>query len=278
MSEVLLTAAATLAASFVALWLVSLVIRDASIVDPFWGPAFVIVTWVAYVAADDPGSRGLLVAVLVSIWGVRLGTHLAVRNLGHGEDFRYQAMRRRWGSRFGIVSLATVFLLQGALAWIVSLPVQMAMVDGGRPGWLAAAGVALWALGLFFEAVGDLQLVRFKRDPASRGMVMDRGLWRYTRHPNYFGDFAVWWGHFLVAVAAWGSTWTIVGPIVMSALLLRVSGVALLERSIGNRRPGYAEYAARTNAFFPGPRKPLPASGSPPPASSPGGPGADQKG
>ena len=260
MSGVLLAGAAALAASFVVLWLISLVVRDASIVDPFWGPSFVIVTWVAYVAADDPGARGLLVAVLVSVWGVRLGTHLAVRNLGHGEDFRYQAMRRRWGSRFWIVSLATVFLLQAALAWIVSLPVQVAMVDGGTPGWLAAAGLALWGVGVFFETVGDLQLVGFKRDPASRGKVMDRGLWRYTRHPNYFGDFAAWWGHFLVAIATWGSIWTIVGPIVMSTLLLRVSGVTLLERSIGSRRPGYPEYAARTNAFFPGPRK-LPATG-----------------
>jgi len=277
MSGVLLAGAAALAASFVVLWLISLVVRDASIVDPFWGPSFVIVTWVAYVAADDPGARGLLVAMLVSVWGVRLGTHLAVRNLGHGEDFRYQAMRRRWGSRFWIVSLATVFLLQAALAWIVSLPVQVAMVDGGTPGWLAAAGLALWGVGVFFETVGDLQLVGFKRDPASRGKVMDRGLWRYTRHPNYFGDFAAWWGHFLAAIATWGSIWTIVGPIVMSTLLLRVSGVTLLERSIGSRRPGYPEYAARTNAFFPGRRK-LPASGSPLPASSSDGGGADQKG
>ncbi len=278
MSEVLLTAAGALAAAFVVLWLVSLVMRDASIVDPFWGPAFVIVTWVAYVAADDPGARGLLVGVLVSLWGVRLGTHLAVRNLGHGEDFRYQAMRRRWGSRFWIVSLASVFLLQATLAWIVSLPVQMAMVDGGTPGWLAALGVAVWGVGVFFETVGDLQLVRFKRDPASQGKVMDRGLWRYTRHPNYFGDFAVWWGHFLVAIASWGSTWTILGPIVMSTLLLRVSGVTLLERSITSRRPGYAEYAARTNAFFPGRRRSLPASGSPLPASSPRDQRADEKG
>ena len=252
MSEVLGYGAAALAASFLVLWLISLVIRDASIVDPFWGPAFVIVTWMAYATADDPGTRGLLVAILVTVWGLRLGIHLAVRNLGHGEDFRYQAMRRRWGARFWIVSLGTVFLLQAALAWTVSLPVQVAMVDGGNPGWPAVAGLALWGVGMVFEAVGDLQLVRFKRDPDSRGKVMDRGLWRYTRHPNYFGDFAVWWGHFVVAIAAWGSIWTIVGPILMSTLLLRVSGVAMLERSIGNRRPGYAEYAARTNAFWPG--------------------------
>ena len=252
MSEVLLVSAAVAAGSFFILWLVSLTVKDASIVDPFWGPGFVIIAWTGYAVAPDPGARGFLVAVLVTVWGIRLGTHLAIRNLGHGEDFRYRSFRRRWGSRFWIVSLATVFLLQAVLVWIVSLPVQMAMVDGGAPGWLAAIGVMIWGFGLFFESVGDYQLVRFKRDPASRGTVMDRGLWRYTRHPNYFGDFTVWWGHFLVAIANWGSAWTVIGPIAMSILLLRVSGVALLERSLPKGRPGYPEYAARTNAFFPG--------------------------
>jgi len=252
MSDVLAVTAVVAAASFTALWLVSLVVKDASIVDPFWGPSFAIVAWTAYAAADDPGGRGLLAAVLVTVWAVRLGTHLAVRNLGHGEDFRYQAFRRRWGSRFWIVSLGTVFLLQAALMWIVSLPVQVAMVNGGDPGPLAFSGVAMWAVGLFFETLGDYQLVRFQRNPDNKGRVMDRGLWRYTRHPNYFGDFSVWWGLFLVAVSGSASIWTIIGPIVMSTLLLRVSGVALLEKSLSKRRPGYAEYAARTNAFFPG--------------------------
>ncbi len=278
MSEVLIVSAVVAGGSFFLLWLLSLVMRDASIVDPFWGPAFAIIAWSAYAVADDPGARGLLVAVLVTVWGTRLGVHLAVRNLGHGEDFRYQAFRRRWGSRFGLVSLATVFGLQAALAWIVSLPIQAAMADGGRPGWLAAIGMGVWCLGLFFETVGDLQLARFRRDPSSQGKVMDRGLWRFTRHPNYFGDFAVWWGHFLVAIAAWASVWTVIGPIVMSTLLLRVSGVTLLEKTLSKHRPGYAEYAARTNAFFPGPRKEAPGAryqapdnpqslGTPPPST-----------
>jgi steroid 5-alpha reductase family enzyme len=250
---ILLTAAIAIAASFVALWVVSLITRDASIVDPFWGPGFAIVAWVTYARADDPGLRGLLVAAIVTIWALRLGIHLAVRNLGHGEDFRYQAMRRRWGSRFWIVSLGTVFLLQGALMWIVSLPVQVAMVDGGDPTVLVWVGIAVWAVGLFFETVGDWQLRRFKADPANAGRVMDRGLWRYTRHPNYFGDFTVWWGIFLAAIATVGHVWTIVGPIVMSTLLMRVSGVPMLERSLAKRRPGYEEYVARTSAFFPRP-------------------------
>ncbi len=251
MSDVLVITAVVTTAAFVTLWLVSLAVKDASIVDPFWGPSFAIVAWTAYAAADDPGARGLLLAILVTVWAVRLGTHLAVRNLGHGEDYRYQEMRRRSESRFWIVSLSKVFLLQALLMWTVSLPVQVAMVNGGTPGLLAFLGMAVWGLGLFFETVGDHQLRKFKKDPANKGIVMDRGLWRYTRHPNYFGDFTVWWGHFLVAFTGWHSSWTIVGPIVMSTLLLRVSGVTLLEKSLSKRREGYAEYVARTNAFFP---------------------------
>jgi len=252
-TEALVTAGVVVVALFVALWLVSLMVRDASIVDPFWGPGFAIVAWVVYARADDPGFRGLVVAVIVTIWALRLGIHLAVRNLGHGEDFRYQAMRRQWGSRFWIVSLGTVFLLQAALMWIVSLPVQVAMVDGGDATVLVWIGVAIWAVGLFFETVGDWQLRRFKADPTNAGRVMDRGLWRYTRHPNYFGDFTVWWGIFLAAIAVVGHAWTIVGPIVMSILLMRVSGVPMLERSLAKRRPGYEEYVARTSSFFPRP-------------------------
>jgi steroid 5-alpha reductase family enzyme len=251
-TTILLASAAVAVGAFLLLWLVSLPLRNSSIVDPFWGPGFVVVAWVAYAVAGDPGGRGGLLASLVTVWGLRLGVHLAVRNRGKGEDFRYQAFRLRWGARYWIVSLFTVFLLQALLLWIVSLPVQVAMGAGGDPGPLAIAGVAVWVAGLFFETVGDLQLTRFKRNPANRGKVMDGGLWGLTRHPNYFGDFTVWWGHFLVAVAAWDMVWTIVGPLVMSFLLLRVSGVTLLEKSLTRTRPGYAEYAARVNAFFPG--------------------------
>ena len=175
------------AAGFFSLWLLSLPLRNSSIVDPFWGPGFALVAWTAYLLADDPGGRGLLVAVLVSVWALRLGLHLTIRNRGKGEDFRYQAMRRRWRARYWLVSLFTVFLLQAALLWVVSLPVQVAMVDGGTPGAIAWVGVVLWTVGLFFETVGDWQLVRFKRDPANRAKVMDGGLWSVTRHPNYFG-------------------------------------------------------------------------------------------
>jgi steroid 5-alpha reductase family enzyme len=245
------------------LWVVSLAVHDASIVDPFWGLAFVAIAWSSFVQRPEPGPdlvdvSPLLVA-LVTIWGVRLSVYLGRRNLGKGEDYRYVAMRERYGARFPIVSLGIVFLLQAFLAWVVSLPVQVAQAEpGAAAGSFAAplivAGVVLWAVGLAFETIGDLQLARFKADPANRDQVMDRGLWRYTRHPNYFGDFLVWWGLFLVA-ASTGAWWTIVGPLLMTVLLLRVSGVAMLEKTIAERRPGYADYARRTSAFLPRPPK-----------------------
>lgn len=237
------------------LWAVSLALRDTSIVDVFWGTGFVFVAWTAYALADASQDRALLLALLVTAWGLRLTAHLAHRNLGKGEDYRYAEMRRRHGEAWPLRSLFVVFWLQGALIWVVSLPVQVAMADPTPAGlglldWI---GTAVWAVGLTFEAVGDWQLSRFKADPANRGKVMDRGLWRYTRHPNYFGDFCVWWGIWLVALAAGGTWWTVVAPAVMSVLLIRVSGVALLERSLSRKREGYADYVARTSAFFPRP-------------------------
>jgi steroid 5-alpha reductase family enzyme len=255
MSEVLIATALAVAAAMSTLWLVSLARRDASIVDIWWGPGFI---WIAGVACavgsgGDPSRRALSLGLL-ALWGLRLGVYLFLRNHGAGEDYRYQAMRRRHGERFGWVSLATVFGLQGALAWIVSWPVQVVHVSAGGPlGALDLAGVLLFAVGFGFEAIGDWQLARWKADPANVGRVMDRGLWRYTRHPNYFGDFCVWWALWLGALAAGAPWWTAVGPALMSVLLIRVSGVALLERSLSRRREGYADYVARTSAFFPWP-------------------------
>lgn len=247
-------ATATLVAGCMfAMWLLSLALRDASIVDIFWGCGFVVIGVASFLWTDDGSSarRGLITA-LVSVWGLRLAGYLLRRNAGHGEDPRYQAMRRHWGARFPWVSLVTVFALQGILMWIVSLPVQLTLAaPGGSLGLLDTLGVALFALGLFFESVGDWQLARFKADPANAGRVMDRGLWRYTRHPNYFGDFCAWWGIFLVALGGPNGLWSIVGPVVMSFFLMRVSGVPMLERSIHKRRPDYVEYAKRTSAFFP---------------------------
>jgi steroid 5-alpha reductase family enzyme len=251
-TSVLLASAAVLCIAMVALWLLSLRLRDASIVDVFWGPAYALVAAVAAGVGNGDPLRGPLVQALVTLWGLRLGAYLWWRNRGAGEDPRYQAMRRRHGERFGWISLRTVFLLQAALAWIVSLPVQVVRASAGGPfGALDAAGVALFAVGFAFEAIGDAQLARFKSDPANRGRVMDRGLWRYTRHPNYFGDCCVWWGIFLIAAGTPAGLFTLPAPLLMSFLLLRVSGVPLLERGLRKRRPGYAEYAARTSAFIP---------------------------
>ena len=253
--SVMVASAGAIAALMLAAWLVSLALRDASIVDIVWGLGFVVVAWVSFAVADGSDARRGLVVTLVTLWGLRLAIHLARRNIGKGEDYRYQAMRRRHGSRFPLVSLYLVFGLQGLLMWIVSLPVQAAQVPDSPSGLVALdfAGIALWCVGMFFETVGDLQLARFKSDPANGGKVMDRGLWRYSRHPNYFGDFCVWWGLYLIALATGDAWWSVAGPLVMSVLLLRVSGVTLLERHLKRARPGYEDYARRTSEFFPMP-------------------------
>lgn len=237
------------------LWLLSLLTGDASIVDIFWGLGFVLIA-VAAARPEGADGRQQLTLVLLMAWGVRLALHLFVRNHGKGEDPRYGAMRRRWGAWFSLVSLFTVFALQAVLMWVVSLPVQAAMraQTPSDLGPLDLAGAAIWTIGLLFETIGDLQLALFKRKPANAGKVMDRGLWRYTRHPNYFGDSLVWWGFGLIGLAT-GAWWSLVGPLVMTVLLLRVSGVTLLERRMQRTRPDYDDYKARTSAFVPMPQR-----------------------
>lgn len=249
MSAMVLLGAVTL------LWLLSIAIRNSGIADIFWSTGFVLVAWTAFLAGDGVDTRRLLLVILTSLWGARLTAYLAWRNLGKDEDHRYAAMRTRWGGKWWWWSYLQVFLLQGALIWVVSLPIQAASIAATpNLGWMAVVGSAAWLIGVLFEGIGDLQLARFKADPDNKGKVMDRGLWRYTRHPNYFGNFLIWWGIWIVAAEA-GVWWTVVGPIVMSVLLLRVSGVAMLERTITERRPAYAEYIRTTSAFFPRPPK-----------------------
>jgi len=235
-------------------WVVSAMKRNVTIVDTLWSLLFVMAAAVYVASAAQPSVRAWLVLGLVSVWGVRLAAYLAWRNRGHEEDRRYQAIRRRNEPHFTLKSLWLIFGFQAVLAWIISLPLAGAIAGDTPLGPLDWLGLALWAVGLYFEAAGDWQLARFKADPANAGRVMDGGLWRYTRHPNYFGDFCVWWGYYLLALSA-GAWWSIAGPLIMSFLLLRFSGVRLLERDIGERRPAYAEYVRRTNAFFPGPRR-----------------------
>jgi steroid 5-alpha reductase family enzyme len=236
------------------LWLVSVGIRNVSIIDIFWGPGFAIVAWVIAAQRGLTLSGGQwLLLVLVSVWALRLGAYLAWRNLGKGEDYRYAAMRSRIGPRFWWVSLLSVFGLQGALIFVISLPVQAALLCAvpGALGPLGALGLSLWSIGLAFEAIGDAQLARFKADPASAGKVMDQGLWRFTRHPNYFGDFMIWWGLFGLSWSLGAPWWSVVSPLLMSYLLTRVSGVPMLEAAMTHRRVGYDEYVRRTSAFFP---------------------------
>ncbi len=243
-------------APMLALWFLSIGLRNASIVDPFWGTGFVLIAWTAWALHAPTHARVLLLVVLTTIWGLRLSLFLLWRNWGHGEDRRYGAMRSKHGDRFWWVSLFTVFLLQAAILWWVSLPLQAAAITSAAVpfNWLDLLGIALWSAGIVFETVGDWQLARFKSKESNRGKVLDTGLWRYTRHPNYFGDFCVWWGIFLIA-ASGGAWWTVGSPLAMSFLLMKLSGVPLLERGLVERRPQYAQYQARTNAFFPGPRR-----------------------
>lgn len=259
--------AAAIGALMLPLWVASALKRDVSIVDAFWGPGFVLVGWVAWGVSGRPLTlEALLLPAAVSLWGLRLGAYLAWRNWGEPEDARYVAIRKHWPA-FWLTSLGVVFGLQGALMWVVSLPVQLAASEAlPALGWLDALGLAGALLGVAWETTADLQLARFKADPASAGQVLDTGVWRYSRHPNYFGDFLTWWGLYALALGRGAPAWTAVGPVVMSVLLLKVSGVPLLEQGMQERRPRYADYVARTSSFFPWFPKDLepPADAAPP--------------
>jgi steroid 5-alpha reductase family enzyme len=235
-----------------AAWAIATARRNAGLVDAFWPLFFLAGSGVYAIAGAQPGPRVLLVLALVATWSLRLSAYLALRNWSAPEDRRYRAIRQRNEPGFAWKSAYLVFGLQAVLAWLVSAPLAGAIAGPGPVATLDAIGVALALFGIVFEALADSQLARFKANPANAGRVMDRGLWRYTRHPNYFGDFCLWWGLYALALAA-SAWWTLFSPLLMSVLLLKVSGVALLERDIGERRPAYRAYIARTNAFFPGP-------------------------
>jgi len=252
---------ATLAAAFAALlictlvlWLLSLRMRDASIIDLFWGPGFVVAGAVYAFGTDGEVLRRVLVLVLVTTWALRLAVYLAQRNLGHGEDKRYAAMRAAGGAGWPLRSLFAVFWLQAGILWVVSMPIYGALAGAAPFGWIDAIGVSVWAIGFAFEAIGDAQLARFKANSANAGKVLRSGLWAHTRHPNYFGEAVMGWGIWLLAFSA-GAGWTIFAPLLMTFLLLRVSGVALLERTLAVEKPEYASYVREVPAFFPGRKK-----------------------
>ena len=232
--------------------------HDWSLIDIFWGPGFVVVAITSYLVSIGHGddARRLIALLVTALWGLRLGAYIFVRNHGKGQDPRYTAMLRHATGSVHTFVIRKVYLPQGFAMWVVSLPIQLAMFEHAAPNWITWIGVVLAAVGISFEAVGDAQLMRFKKDPANEGQIMDRGLWRYTRHPNYFGDVCVMFGLWLISLGHWLGLILVVSPLFMTNLLLNVSGKKLLERRMTRKRgAAYAAYVARTSSFFPWPPK-----------------------
>ncbi|MBB3861921.1 steroid 5-alpha reductase family enzyme [Novosphingobium hassiacum] len=258
MSEALALNALVLAGAMLILWRIAVRIGDVSFIDAVWGGGMGVLALVSWVQLDAPGARASLIAAITAIWAARLAWHLFTRWRVHGEDPRYAKIlgKARAQRRYGSAALKVVFGPQAVLLFFTCLPAQLGILASGAPapiGALAMAGGALWLVGITFEAVGDRQLNRFRADPANKGRVLDTGLWRYTRHPNYFGDACVWWGIWLAASEAglWVALGSVIGPLFLTVTLTRWSGKPLLEKGMAERRPGYAEYVARTSGFVP---------------------------
>jgi steroid 5-alpha reductase family enzyme len=256
MLEAALTGLAVILIYMTLVWLWSVRSSNAGIVDVFWGPGFLLAALVYYALTPEGFlPRKVLIVMLVAVWGLRLGLHLGLRNIGKREDPRYARWRAEGGRLWWLHSYLKVFVLQGVIMWLVAMPLLLAQASP-LPDYLTVfdyAAILVWGVGFFFEAVGDWQLTRFKADPANQGRVMESGLWKYTRHPNYFGDAACWWGYGLVALSVPFGFLGLLSALAMTLLLMRVSGVPLLESRLKETRPDYAAYIARTNAFFPGP-------------------------
>lgn len=235
------------------LWIISIFLRNVSIVDLFWGMGFVIVNTWYFFANEAISYREILLLVLVTIWGLRLSIYLALRNIGKGEDFRYREFRKNYGEKnYWWISYFQTFLLQGVLMWMISSAlwgVNRSSVETSL-NIIDYVGLLVWITGFIFEAGGDYQLARFKMNPANKGKVLNTGFWRYTRHPNYFGDAAVWWGYGLLCLSS-GSYWYLFGSVLMTLLIIKVSGVALLEKTLKVQKPQYQDYIQKTNSFFP---------------------------
>jgi steroid 5-alpha reductase family enzyme len=239
---------------FVTTWVVGLKLGRFNVVDVTWGLGFAAIALTSYLCSAGEGADGdrrLLVLLLTAGWGVRLATYIGWRSRGHGEDPRYDAMLSRASGSRNLYALTHVFVLQAVTAWFVSLPVQVAMYERSATNALVWVGTGLWAVGVFFEAVGDAQLASFKRHPANKGRVMDRGLWRYTRHPNYFGDACLWVGLWLVAAQQWQGLVTVLSPLAMVWFVAFKTGKPLLEKQMAQTKPGYADYMSRTSGFVP---------------------------
>lgn len=234
------------------LWVVSIIVKNVSIIDLFWGLGFVLTSGFYFLKTEGSESRKILTLLLVSLWGLRLSFYLAWRNIGEGEDFRYKKFRRKYGKKYWWISFFQTFLLQGVLMWLISAPLLGAQYSGRNIPLqiLDYTGIFFWLTGFFFETAGDWQLANFKKDPSNKGKVMDKGLWRYTRHPNYFGDSSVWWGFAFICMSA-GNYPPVLASGLMTLLILKVSGVSLLEKSLKVRKPEYEDYVRKTSAFIP---------------------------
>ena len=236
-------------------FLVALVKRRNDVADIAWGGGFICAALTAFLAQGVYTGRAFLLLLLVTTWGLRLMLHIGRRNRSKPEDHRYRLWREEWGDSFLVRTFLQVFLLQGFLVLVISLPVTWALTHNGPPfRSLDAVGFSLWLLGFLFEAIGDFQLLQFKSNPANKGRIMTSGLWRYTRHPNYFGEVTLWWGIFIICCSVPGSYWTVVGPLTITHLILKVSGTPMLEKRFADN-PEYAEYVHNTSAFFPLPPK-----------------------
>ncbi len=251
--SIFLTGFAVVLSCLTLLWLVSLWMKDASIIDIFWGMGFVIIAWTyAFdIGLENLGIRHKVLLGLVSIWGTRLAVYLASRNLGKGEDYRYVQMREAGGEKWWLISYLRVFVLQGVILWVVSSLFVPALLTGNDLVPLDYLGIGLWVIGFYFEAVGDWQMMRFKSDKENKGKVLNKGLWKYTRHPNYFGDATLWWGFFCFCLAHSQGWIYIFAPLYMTFMLLKISGVAMLEKALVNTKPAYQDYVSRTSAFIP---------------------------
>jgi steroid 5-alpha reductase family enzyme len=243
--------------AYMSLWFViSLIKRRNDVADVAWGLGFVLLAWTSFFLSrfflsGGSGTRGILADSLVSVWGLRLAWHIHARHRSKAEDFRYLAWRREWGRWFYVRSYAQVYLLQGAFLFLIALPVLIINRNSSEPlGAVNFIGVCLWLAGFLFESAGDAQLARFVKDPLNRGKLLQTGLWQYTRHPNYFGEVVQWWGIWLISLGVPGGWFAIVGPLTITFLILKVSGIPMLEKKMAEN-PGFAEYARRTSVFFP---------------------------
>ena len=233
-------------------FIISLLKKRNDVADVAWGLGFMMLAWLSFLVRDgESGLRGLLIGILISVWGLRLACHIHKRNKGKAEDYRYMAWRQEWGSWFYIRSYLQVYLLQGALLFLIVLPVLAVNKNMGTSlGIFDFLGLFVWLVGFYFESVGDRQLALFIKNPENKGKLMRTGLWKYTRHPNYFGEVTMWWGIWIISLSAAPVWFTVVGPLTITILILKISGIPLLEKKM-RENPEFADYEKKTSMFIP---------------------------